>query len=65
VLLRTTDNGNFNPWESSPTALQLRATSYAWIRHDMKTSSLYKGAGFILLNPADILAGAVPGLRIP
>ena len=62
VLLRTTDNGNFNPWESSPTALQLRATSYAWIRHDMKTSSLYKGAGFILLNPADILAGAVPGL---
>ncbi len=62
VLLRTTDNGNFNPWESSPTALQLRATSYAWIRHDLNTSSLYKGAGFILLSPADILAEAVPGL---
>lgn len=62
VLLRTTDDGAFNPWESSPTALHLRATSYAWIRHDMKTTSLYKGAGYILLNPADILAGKVPGL---
>jgi hypothetical protein len=62
VLMRTTDNGNFNPWESSATALQLRATSYSWIRHDLATRGFFKRAGFIVLNPADILANAVPGL---
>lgn len=62
VLLRTTDNGAFNPWESSPTALRLGGTSYSWIRHDLNTRTFYKRAGFILLNPADILASAVPGL---
>lgn len=65
VLLRTTDNGNFPPWESSPLALDLRATSYAWIRHDLNTRILYKGAGFILLSPADVLATAVPGITYP
>ena len=63
VLVRTTDNGNFNPWAPSTTALTLRATSYSWIRHDLNTSSFYKRAGYILLNPADILAGAVPGMN--
>lgn len=62
VLMRTTDNGNFNPWESSATALQLRATSYSWVRHDLGTRTFFKRAGFIVLNPADILANAVPGL---
>jgi hypothetical protein len=65
VLLRTTDNGNFNPWESSPAALDLRATSYSWIRHDFSTDNLYKRAGLIFLNPADILAQTVPGLTYP
>jgi hypothetical protein len=65
VLLRTTDNGNFPPWESSPLALDLRATSYTWIRHDLNTASLYKRAGFILLSPADVLAQTVPGVVYP
>lgn len=65
VLLRTTDNENFQPWESSPTALQLRATSYSWIRHDLNTTNFYKRAGLILLNPADVIADAVPGLIYP
>jgi hypothetical protein len=65
VLLRTTDNGNFPPWESSALALDLRATSYTWIRHDLNTTALYKRAGFILLSPADVLAQAVPGIAYP
>lgn len=62
VLVRTTDDGPFNPWESSPSALTLKGTSYSWIRHDLNTSTLYKPAGYVLLNQADIDAGAVPGL---
>lgn len=65
VLLRTTDDGAFNPWESSATAIQLKATSYSWIRSDLNTRSFYKPAGFILLNPADVLGGAVPGISYP
>ena len=65
VLLRTTDVGAFNPWESSPTALQLLGTSYSWIRHDYNTTGFFKRAGFILLSPADVLAHAVPGITYP
>lgn len=62
VLLRTTDNGNFNPWEASPTALALKGTSFSWIRHDLNTRGFFKRAGFILLSSADTLAEAVPGV---
>lgn len=62
VLVRTTDNGNFPPWEPSPTALRLGGTSFAWIRHDEGTKTLYKRAGFAVLNPADLIAGAVQGM---
>lgn len=65
VLARTTDNGNFNPWEPSSTALQLRATSFSWIRHDLNTRAFYKRAGFLLLSPADVLAGVIPGATYP
>jgi len=65
VLLRTTDSGDFNPWEDSPGALQLRATSYSWIRHDLITASLFKSAGFIVLSPADVLAGTVADIQFP
>ncbi|MEB0078132.1 hypothetical protein QN386_12755 [Pseudomonas sp. CCI3.2] len=65
ILLRTTDDGAFNPWEPSPTALQLRATSYSWIRHDLNTTAFYKRAGYILLDPADAIAKTVPGITYP
>jgi hypothetical protein len=65
VLLRTTDFGNFKPWESSSTALALRATSYSWIRHDIGINQFYKAEGFVLLSPADVLADAVPGVNMP
>lgn len=64
VLLRTTDVGPFYPWEPSPTALQLGATSYSWIRSDLNTSAFYKPAGFILLSPYDVSAKTVPGVEL-
>lgn len=61
VVLRTVDNGNFDPWVPSPQALDFRATSFSWIRHDVNTNNLYLRAGFILLNLEDVLAGTIPG----
>lgn len=65
VLLRTTDNGPFNPWEASASALTLQGTSFSWIRHDLNTTTFYKRAGFIVLSPADVNASAVPGIDYP
>jgi len=61
VVLRTVDNGNFDPWVPSPQALDFRATSFSWIRHDVGTDNLYLRAGFILLSLADVIAQTVPG----
>lgn len=53
VLLRTVDDGNFNPWNYSPAAIALGATSYSWIRQDVNNRILYHPAGFILRNKAE------------
>jgi len=63
VVLRTVDNGNFDPWVPSPQALEFRATSFSWIRHDVDTNNLYLKAGFILLSLADLVAQTVPGIH--
>jgi hypothetical protein len=65
VLLRTTNDGAFNPWEASPSALRLQGTSFSWIRHDLNTNTFYKRAGFIVLSPADVIGNAVPGITYP
>lgn len=62
VLLRTVDNGNFNPWEYSPTSISLGGISFSWIRHDKGTSNLYHRAGFVLLSPQYATYALVPGI---
>lgn len=62
VLLRGTDDGNFNPWESSADALRLQGTSFSWIRWDFSTYELFKAAGFVILSPADAIDETVPGV---
>ncbi len=62
VLVRTVDNGPFNPWSYSPTAIAIGATSYSWIRQDTGITGLYHPAGFILRNRVDAIAAGVPGL---
>lgn len=62
VLVRTVDNGDFNPWEASPSSIQLQGISFSWIRHDVISTQLYHRAGFVVLSPADAIASAVPGI---
>ncbi|MEB0168977.1 hypothetical protein QN389_17840, partial [Pseudomonas sp. CCC4.4] len=53
VLLRTVDDGNFDPWTYSPSSIALGATSYSWIRQDISNKTLYHPAGLILRNKAE------------
>lgn len=54
VFLRTVNNGNFDPWTASPSAITLGSTSFTWLRHDLSTNTLYHRAGYIRMNPDDI-----------
>lgn len=60
ITLRMVNDGNFNPWDYSPYALQTGATSYTWIRRDLSTTVLVHPAGFILRTPTDGLALQLP-----
>ncbi|MDF9620877.1 DUF2599 domain-containing protein [Pseudomonas entomophila] len=53
VTLRMVDNGNFNPWDYSPTAVKIGASSFTWIRKDLSITKLVRPAGFILRTPMD------------
>lgn len=63
VLARTVDDGNFNPWAYSPTAIAIGATSYSWMRQDVSQTQLYHAAGFILRNRIDAISHNLPGLE--
>jgi hypothetical protein len=62
VILRTVDNGNFNPWIYSPTSIAIGATSYTWLRRGVIQTRLYHPAGFILRNRIDAITHDLPGL---
>lgn len=53
VTLRMVNDGPFNPWDYSPYAIKIGATSYSWIRKDLSTRILIHPAGFILRTPTD------------
>jgi hypothetical protein len=63
VLARTVDDGNFNPWMYSPTAIAVGASSYSWLRNDVIQTQLYHPAGFILRNRIDAISHGLPGLE--
>ena len=63
VLVRTVDDGNFKPWIYSPTAIAIGASSYTWLRKDVRQTRLYHPAGFILRNRIDAVAHGLPGLE--
>ncbi|NVZ22130.1 DUF2599 domain-containing protein [Pseudomonas costantinii] len=56
VTLRMVNDGPFNPWDYSPYAIRLGATSYTWIRKDLSTNTLAHPGGFIMRNPTDAAA---------
>ena len=66
VLLRSVDNGAFNPWDPSPTQVAIGATSFTFMRKDAVVRSTYRLAGFIFstLDEARALAKPVTPLCI-
>ncbi|AXA54159.1 DUF2599 domain-containing protein [Pseudomonas thivervalensis] len=60
VTLRMVNDGPFNPWDYSPYAIKIGATSYSWIRKDLSTRILIHPAGFILRTPTDAAALGLP-----
>ncbi|NBF04904.1 DUF2599 domain-containing protein [Pseudomonas sp. Fl5BN2] len=60
VTLRMVNDGPFNPWDYSPYAIKIGATSYSWIRKDLSTRILIHPAGFILRTPMDARALSLP-----
>ncbi|WP_268799873.1 hypothetical protein [Pseudomonas huanghezhanensis] len=49
VVIRATQDGNFFPWDPSPTAVKLGAVSFAYMRLDAKVENLYHDSGFTFL----------------
>jgi hypothetical protein len=60
VTLRMVNDGPFNPWDYSPYAVKIGATSYSWIRKDVSTRILIHPAGLILRTPTDAAALELP-----
>lgn len=60
VTLRMVNDGPFNPWDYSPYAVKIGATSYSWIRKDVSTRILIHPAGLILRTPTDAAALGLP-----
>ncbi len=63
VLVRTVDDGAFNPWMYSPSSVAIGATSYSWLRRGVIQTTLYHPAGFILRNRIDGIARRLPALE--
>lgn len=47
VLLRSVDNGTFNPWDPSPNQLMIGGTSFSYMRKDATVRDTYRLAGFV------------------
>ncbi|WP_339430651.1 MULTISPECIES: DUF2599 domain-containing protein [unclassified Pseudomonas] len=60
VTLRMVNDGPFNPWDYSPYAIKIGATSYSWIRKDLSTRILIHPAGLVLRTPTDAAALNLP-----
>ncbi|WP_342648743.1 hypothetical protein [Pseudomonas sp. REB1044] len=56
IIIRSVDNGNFNPWDPSPTAIKLGAVSFSYFRVDSYVNNFYRNAGFIFLPQTEAAA---------
>jgi len=67
VIIRVaSDSPDYEPWTHSPRAMELGASSYSWMRHDVKMLGLLgmdESAGFILRNPVEGAAVNLPILE--
>ncbi|WP_095092413.1 hypothetical protein [Pseudomonas sp. Irchel 3A5] len=56
VIIRSTQNGNYDPWNPAPTAITLGGVSFSYMRSDAGVTTLYHHSGFIFSAQADAIA---------
>ena len=50
VTIRGTDNGNYDPWDPSPTQVSKGSVSFSYLRKDSKVTKLARTSGYALLS---------------
>jgi hypothetical protein len=50
VVIRATENGNYDPWNPSPSAITLGGVSFSYMRVDAHVTNLYHNSGFIFFD---------------
>ena len=56
VMLRSTETGNYDPWDPSPSAVKLDGVSFSYIRSDAYVNSFYHNHGFVFLPQEQAIA---------
>lgn len=49
IIIRSTENGNYDPWNPSPAAVKLGGVSFSYLRKDAYVGGLYHYSGFIFM----------------
>lgn len=60
VLVRSVDNGAFDPWDPSPNQTRIGATSFSYMRKDAVVRNTYRLAGFVFASLDDAQALGKP-----
>lgn len=55
IVIRSVDNGAFDPWLPSPSALQVQGISFSYYRIDSAVTDFYRRAGFIFFPQREAL----------
>lgn len=56
IIIRSTQNGNYDPWNPSPAAIKLGGVSFSYMRKDAYVSSLYHVSGFTFMPQEKAIA---------
>ena len=55
VLIRATENGNFDPWNPSNSAITLGGVSFSYMRKDAFVTTVYRNSGFTFFAQQDAI----------
>ncbi|MGE8322933.1 MAG: hypothetical protein ACN6OX_07615, partial [Pseudomonas sp.] len=55
IIIRSVNNGEFDPWLPSPDAVALQGISFSYFRRDSRVTSFYRSAGFIFFPQREAL----------
>ena len=60
IFLRGVTDGNFDPWNPSPSAARLGAQSFSFVRSDANMKSTFVASGYILSTPSEAIKQSKP-----